>query len=362
MSNKRQWYQTFYTYIWVFNTGRGLSVCIRLPHNVGIIYDLGCSDDFSPTKFITDYIAPRLTPYEQCKIAQCIMSHPHADHIWEVESILECDNKRPPIYPHLVTCPNDKIEKEKVDFSRIESEDNKKLIAAYRKSYEKRKPPLQTIQTKVPCNVPNVEYGFYYMPAPQVSKIYEEDNRLYGNGLSIVLYLRHGYQSILIPGDITPEVLKSILEEDKPIEKRYTYFSNPPKNVNIPDDLHERTSTQPKLKELLRERGLSVLLTPHHGLESCYSPELFECIKDNKPIINVISEKRHLSETDGQIASKYQSEEGAIGLEVDIDGKKEQRYSVSTRNGHHILIVFQGTNRLPRIYLRKKPEDLLEIV
>ena len=63
MSKKRNWHHTSHTYVWVFNTGRGLSIFIRLPHNVGILYDLGARDDFSPTAFIEDYIAPELDEY-----------------------------------------------------------------------------------------------------------------------------------------------------------------------------------------------------------------------------------------------------------------------------------------------------------
>ena len=79
----KKWYETLYTYIWVFNTGRGLSSIIRLPNNIGILYDLGCKDDFSPTEFITDNIVPHLSKYkpqeskgDSTAIAQCILSHP----------------------------------------------------------------------------------------------------------------------------------------------------------------------------------------------------------------------------------------------------------------------------------------------
>jgi len=126
------WWETNYTYIWIFNTGRGLSVTLRLPHNIGIIYDLGCSDEFSPTEFITDNILPHLTEhkeYSNYKIAQCVLSHPHADHIQEIDAILADEDDQALIYPALITCPNDKeVGDLKVDFSRIEREDNKELM------------------------------------------------------------------------------------------------------------------------------------------------------------------------------------------------------------------------------------------
>ena len=367
MAKSKKWYQTSYTYVWVFNTGRGLSICIRFPHNVGVLYDLGASQDFSPSSFVEEHIAPKLEEYglsenDRCKIAQCFMSHPHADHIGEIDKVIEENGEKPTLYPCLLTCPNDRCKGEDVDFSRIETQDNKKIIAKYRQSYQlgRRTPPLQAIRSEVPCHVPEVEYGFYYMDPPAVDKLHKDRDQDYGNGLSLVLYLRHRNQTLLIPGDITPAVFDPVLSCAYRVEKRYTYFSI--KNDSS-SDYHKRTSGQPTLKELLGERGLSVLVAPHHGLESGFSEELFNCIKGGKPMINVISEKRHLSESDGEVSQRYQKKEGAFGLPVDIDGKKEEQcFSVSTRNGHHILLVFEGTNRAPRVYLRTDPEDLLEIV
>ena len=92
------------------------------------------------------------------------------------------------------------------------------------------------------------------------------------------MYLRHGKQSILVPGDITPETFTEIIDGDKHVQKRYTYFSQTPPDIQ--DDFHSTTSSQPTLKSLLTERGLPILVTPHHGLKSGFSSYLFENIKD----------------------------------------------------------------------------------
>lgn len=351
-----KWSQNIFTYIWIFNTGRGLSICIRFPHNIGIMYDLGKSDSFSPTEFVNDNIAPHLTQYSKCSIAQCFLSHPHADHIGEIGSIVK-DSKQRNLYPALLTCPNDKCDGEKVNFMRIINDENKQLLDIYRNLYSDRTPPLQTLQDSVRCGVPNVEYGFYYMKPPRVDAIHKGSDQDYGNGLSLVLYLRHGNQSLLIPGDITPSVLEQVIEGKTDIEKRYFRFDRPAGG----ELWHTSTSNQPTLRDLLGVRGLSVLVAPHHGLQSCFSERLFEVMKGTKPMINVISEKRHLSLTDGKVDERYQKESGALGLGVDIEGSVEYRRSVSTRDGHHILLVFRGTDACPKIYLRKNPYDLLSI-
>jgi len=358
MGNKK-WHETFYTYIWVFNTGRGLSVCVRFPHNIGVLFDLGSSEDFSPIEFVAKHIAPKLTPYKKNSIAQCFLSHPHVDHIWEIGRVCDHGNEKALLHPNLLTCPNDKVVGEEVDFDRLINDDNRDLIALYRSSYEHRTPPLQSLESDGRANVPNIEYGFYYVLPSRVDELHPAVDQDYGNGLSLVFYLRHDKNSILIPGDITPDAMKELLLGGKHVAKRFTYFSNAP--AGVPADFHLRTSTQPTLKAVLNQRGLSVLVTPHHGLESCYSPELFEAIRGNKPYINIISDKRHLSEQDGTVDPRYQKAEDAIGATVDIEGTEEERYSASTRDGHHILIVLTGTVDHPHVFLRSDPEKLLNI-
>lgn len=357
--SKKKWHETFYTYIWVFNTGRGLAICVRFPHNTGILFDLGASEDFSPIEFVAKHIAPMFTPYKASKIAQCFLSHPHADHLSEISRIIDRDDDKALLHPYLLTCPNDKAEGEEVNFKRFINDDNRDLIAQYRKSYEERKPPLQSLESDGKTYIPYVEYGFYYVHPPHVDKIHPDISQDYVNGLSLVFYLRHGKNSIVIPGDITPAVMKELLLGGKHISKRYTYFSNVP--TNLPPDFHTKTSSQPPLKTLLEQRGLSVLVAPHHGLESGFTPELFDAIKGNKPYINIISEKRHLSETEGKVDRRYQSANCAIGVPVNIEGKTEERYSASTRNGQHILVILSGTVDQPYVFLRSDPEDLLSI-
>jgi hypothetical protein len=352
-------------YVWIFNTGRGLSVCVRFPHNIGLVYDLGASSDFSPTRFVEKNIAAKLTKYKDVSIAQTVLSHPHADHILEIDAIQAGKS----LCPALITCPNDRdleggVSQEKVDFSRLQNGTNAELLDAYRQSYSARRPPLQTLQapdrsSSLYSYVPtDVEYGLYYLRPPLVSQLHRSSDQDYGNGLSLVLYLRYGQQTLLLTGDITPDVLRLVLAGQGGVEKRYTFFRSKP---NVPGDFHCRTSSQPTLRDLLSQYGLTALVAPHHGLESCYCPELFQAIRGGKTSINLISEKRQ-GPTEGSVDCRYQSQETSFGTRVDADGEVQHRFSVSTRNGHHILLVLEGTNPKPRVYLRKNAFDLLTIV
>jgi hypothetical protein len=326
------------------------------------MYDFGSSEDFKPSEFLVEHIIPFLDKYKDCQLAQTLVSHPHADHITDINCLLNTDKEKSLFYASLHTCPHHKTEgsakPEALDWNRIKnpkgSENN---IEIYKALYEKRVLPLQTICYVSPRSIPNLEYGLYYVRPPVVNEIYPENDQDYGNGISIVIFYRHGYHTILIPGDINPYTFKHILEEGEGMEKRYTTFDRRQSTLN--PKWHEACNDQPSLKALLGLHGLSILVAPHHGLESGFSEDLYKSIKNGKPDLVVVSEKRHLSDSDGKVDTFYQTSDGAKGQKVFIEAKEEKCFSVSTRNGHHILILFQGTGGEPEVYLEKDPKNLL---
>lgn len=343
----------FKTYIFIFNVERGLSIFIRTGINLGIIYDCGSSSNFSPTAFIKQHLVKNLDSYQNKKIAQLILSHPHADHISEVSEFIEGKL----LAPDLVTCPHDKPEgKDEVINWNLITNDNTELINTYRALYKERRLPLQTIHYNNTRFIPNLEYGLYYIKPPIVENNLHSAAQEYSNAISIVFYLKHGQNSILIPGDITPQAFKYILEQKPGTEKRYSILEANKTERNWP----KQTDTQPSLYSRIKE-GISVLVAPHHGLESAYSPEFYNICKDNKPHLVVISEKRHTGKNDGNIADEYQHDTGSQGTDVVIAGKEEPRYSISTKNNDHILIIFDGNPKF-KTYLEKNPEDLLKYI
>ena len=142
------------TSVFIFNVERGLSVFIRTGLNLGIIYDCGSSEDFSPTSFIKENLLEGLDKYQKKHIAQLVLSHPHADHISEVGSFLDDQI----LSPSLVTCPHDKKcdPPEALDWDLI-TNDADDLIDSYRKLYKDRHLPLQTIQYAENRSIPNLE-------------------------------------------------------------------------------------------------------------------------------------------------------------------------------------------------------------
>ena len=358
------WPRSLSTHIWIFNVGRGNAAFIRSGLNQGFIVDTGGGEEFDPASFIHETFVTKLDPYKENKIAQVTLSHPHSDHISQCERLKSKDPKGASLYPTLLTCPNDKDykggteSKEKINWNRIKNpKGTEKLLDTYKDLFSDRQLPLQTIQFDSKRTIPNLEYGIYYIRPPVCEKIHEKNDQAYGNCTSIMFYFRHGQHTILFPADMTPEGMKHVLEEKNGVEKRYTRFDR--KLSEEHPDWREKTSDQPSLKSLLKSMGLSILVAPHHGLESGFSLDLYAAISGGRPQLVVLSERLHKRETDGSIHSRYYSEKGASGLTVEIEGKKETRRSLSTIKGHHILIVFEGTGP-PKVYADKSPEKLLE--
>src|SRR5215831_18159236 len=118
------WETSFDTHIWVFSVGRGNTAFIRTGMNHGLIIDLN-GTDFNSAKFIKDKFLPKLTLYKNAKIAQAVLSHPHADHINQCREL----EKGNPLWPTLLTCPHNKDfndgapSREKLNWNRIKNRD-----------------------------------------------------------------------------------------------------------------------------------------------------------------------------------------------------------------------------------------------
>jgi len=370
---KPKWAASLQTLVWAFNVERGLAVFIRTPLNQGIRFDYGKSQEFDPSEFIQEALLPHLSHYkgdenrsEVNKIAQTILSHPHADHIAGIGRIPVGTDDEQALRSALHTCPHDKnpepnLPDERLDWQRVGGAgSDDELLDRYKALYKNRNLPLQTIKYEPPpglATVPNLEYAIYYFRPPKVAVEYPNDDQEYINGCSIVLYYRHGSHTLLIPADINPSILKYILNDDAGTEKRCTRFDR--KFAAAHPTWHERTDSQPSLSKLLGDCDLSILFAPHHGLESGFSKDLYDAMHGGKPGLVVISDKRKTSNS-GNVDARYASQNGSRGQTVLVDGKKEHRHSISTKNGHHILIAFQGSGGRPQVWLESDPYQLLK--
>ncbi|MBI3753406.1 MAG: hypothetical protein HY266_05075 [Deltaproteobacteria bacterium] len=177
------WVSSQKSHIWIFNIGRGLCVFIRTALNQGIMYDFGNSEDFKPSDFLKQNIIPYLDKYKNCRVAQTVISHPHADHIANISCLIEPDKEKSPFYSTLHTCPHDKIKgsakPEAIDWGRIKNpKGSESNLETYKSIYEGRNLPLQTICYESLKSIPNLEYGLYYVRPPVVNEIYPDNDHV----------------------------------------------------------------------------------------------------------------------------------------------------------------------------------------
>ncbi|MBN2041678.1 MAG: hypothetical protein JW864_16700 [Spirochaetes bacterium] len=311
------------TEIWIMDVDRGLSVLMKTPQNYGMIYDFGSGEDYSPVGYYSEKnLFDGFEEYSELnqepkKIAQCVISRLCSDNVSDLNSANtafineNCFN---------VICRNDITE------GSGENDNAPYQINNCRSLYSDRKVPLSSLIHEKETDLADFRIGFYYLTHKQAAELFSDDKEAYSRSLSIVFYLAHGNNSILIPGDITPEALKFII--DGKCEKRFTdYLSDQCDHEKT--EWAKTTSDQPDLRSLL-EKGLTVLIAPQHGSESGYSDYLFQVMCNGKADIIITSHKRPFSQY--------------AGVSCGITYNDEPRYFLNTFTDGHIKVTFSNAS------------------
>lgn len=355
------WPKKQYLLAWIFNVGRGNCTFVLTPSKYGLLIDCGGEE-----KIITSLIK-RIFPYcrkykwgqdKETGVCQVIISHPHVDHFQNIEKAIELN-------PYFWTCPqHDKLPlegypDERLDWDLVENKgDAEELEELYKSAYaeNRRNLPLQTF---VPTSqIPHFSYGIFYIPPPQCESISKSD---YANNTSIMAYFWFNNNSILFPGDMMSSGMKRSLEVG--CENRLV-------GEGTAEQFAKRSASAETLRKWING-GCSVLVAPHHGLESAYSPEFFASLPAEDPRVGlvVISEKSRPGEREGNIHQNYQDVKTnkVKGMEIiKDDGTREKnRLSVTTRADGHCLVGFRGTDEVSVVVsqdldwiLTKGPERL----
>jgi hypothetical protein len=272
-----------------------------------VMIDLGCGNNFSP---VNDFLLPLIrkgkftkSPYDKNKyyIEQLFLSHLDNDHVSDYVDF------RKYFQPGFMTCPN-KNPKQNDDFKINkdlvgEIEDSKQLV-------------LNDMDTRCPNSLdyPHMsednplisiinEIDLYYIKPSDCESVQELKDK-YANNISLVLFIKLGSKTILIPGDISKEGMKYLID---------TNFG---------------------LKKELSDLGVDYLVAPHHGLETSFSEYFFQTINGKKTRLNIISEKVRMEESDenrSDVDSRYYGENYSSGL------NSLKQMGVKTSMGHIVI-------------------------
>lgn len=294
--------------IWLFDIGRGVCSAIKTPAGKWIMIDLGSSSEFNP---VYDFLIPKIkngnlsTADNKYVISQLILSHPHDDHMTCIEDF------HIKIYPSLFTTPND-IDHEdqprhgKINWSLVTnpSDDLTKILR--NKMFPRRQPPLKA--TKDDKTKGFVFKIYYLLPG-----ICETDSELkkanYTNNCSIMARLNYRGNVVLFCGDMMKDGMAKIIKSDS------------------------------ALKNDLMKYGVDFLITPHHGLRSAFSTDLFTTIKGNKTRgLNIIPEKPTKDGSNEIVDTRYGSSNYCKGHIVLNKGKRHRKNMLKTSTFGHIRI------------------------
>ena len=286
----------------VFNVGGAL--CTYAEHKgTQVVIDIGKGNGFSP---VNDFMLPLFRRRnfrksgDKYRISQLIVSHPHKDHLSDIQDFCKHFN------PYLITCPNDKtIPKsalQNVNWSAIDTPDDSDV------QYLKQ----NIIPRNLPLKVVDSEHMIIsYLYPGYVEQTVELTDESYTNNISIATYLNFGKYSVFLPGDLQKIGMQRLLDTGELTKKA-----------------HDR-----QLRKALSQ-GVDFLVCPHHGLKSSFSTELFSCMKDGKTRkLNIVSEKSTKYGDNRIVDSRYSKSDYCAGYN-NLSTTELPVYQRKTSNGH----------------------------
>lgn len=230
-------------YLCIYNVGRGLCVAIETPKNYLCMIDCGCSDD---TSLILHLKKTAFTELNGHKLAKLIITHPHLDHIADIQNVTEH-------MPPAIILRRKDLDRGKVTGG---GSGQSPIFNHYEEHYM---PP----QYDCPANEPDwgdgLEFKSWCLDPSKAAEISNTDSSYVNNTSLVTIMTYRGYRFVF-PGDIESEGMAALLEQ------------------------------QPDLRGTIKQ-GIHFYLTPHHGHPSGFSKEWFG-VAGPTIIANIASERR----------------------------------------------------------------------
>lgn len=268
----------------VWDVNHGNSIWIQTPNERDVLIDCGSNDttDFSPARYLKS---------KGRSLDYLIVSHPHTDHIRDIENIIEniIDYNKPPM-----------LDRPKVDLERIleaNPEGDEEIIRSYYDFQEQ-----YGFETSDENNPEYKSWGAgvsFHNFNPN-----EDDSNL--NNLGIATFVNFGGFTLLCPGDIGERGWKRLLAQDNFVS-------------------------------WLRETNF--LIASHHGRREGFYNEIFEYFT---PKLTIVSDGRFRETSASDVYSKITD-----GWNVNKRDTKEEikRYVVTTRNDGPISIDVEVSDK-----------------
>jgi len=252
-----------------WDVDHGHSTYVKTPYK-HFMFDLGMGSyssgrEFSPLKHLK-------YSYGVSQLDCVVVTHPHSDHLYDIQNF---DLLNPVVFSR----PNHLTAQEVKD-------GNSSSDALYVNKYLELNNRYSGAVYNDPCDSANnggVDFKFFMPKTCARSNL---------NNHSLVTIITYGAVKILLPGDNEPPSWNELL-------------------------------LNPEFVKALK--GVNILLAPHHGRESGYSPELFNHIT---PLITIVSDG---AETDTSAVSRYSAKSTGWNV-TKKDSTIENRKCLTTRS------------------------------
>lgn len=262
----------------VFDVEHGFCAFVKSPTGETLMIDCGRKKSFSPVVYVID------NELGGARLTQLIVTHPHDDHIEDIESVT---SKLPPRILHRQRYDWEKVKESEADY------DNLDHYSAWQETYNA---PAPAVNWGMDIKV------FYLTPAQ--AQTLNQDNWVNNSGMVIV---------VTITGT--------------KFREKFVF------GADVETDGFGELLKSPAFRQAVA--GADFYIASHHGHSSGFSTELYAAM--GKPILNLIS----VTSGDEHVDARYASAEYALGTKVD----GEERYSLTTRTDGSIFIDIDDEGR-----------------
>lgn len=264
----------------IFNVERGFCAFVRSPNNYGLLIDCGNSVNFSPIKYILDNEIKKVQEFEGYTLAHFVCSHPHDDHITDIERL------KNELAPRIITGLRfdkwdeikDPTEKSKDSYANLDS------YSKFRDTYTE---PVKTYPDW--GMMVNTNLGLTISESKKINS----DRSAWINNTSRIVILNYKGFKFVFPGDLMKDGWEILLKRES-------------------------------FKKALE--GTRFFIASHHGHTSGYTNEIF---KSCKPWLSIVSEK-----PGEDVDPAYSSEENISGVTIN----DKLRRMITTRKDGSIII------------------------
>jgi len=271
----------------VFDVEHGSCAFLRTPSGHGILIDCGRRSAFSPVKYLLQHETSRLTTHLGYTLTELIVSHPHDDHIEDIDNLTRY-------------LPPAMLDRQVYNWDEVKTDpeadyDNLDVYAVWERTY-------RTLATEPPLGL-TLDKSNYLRP--DEARLINESRFINNSSIPVVVsYQGPKYQwKFLFAADLEVDGWQALLKRRAFREAIY---------------------------------GTDFFVTAHHGHTSGYCKEVFDAF-GSRPILNIVSAHKR----DESVEPAYSREECAQGW----PSAGEARRMLSTRHDGSIVIDILDTDQ-----------------